>query len=121
MYEDILITIGVAGHQIAGDGGKRHITPVGGYGGIHTIPIPLGTIGGHRDTCRLPGLPVADKDVVGAVGITWNQVAGIGEKSHVAPVGRDSGPPTMSIPLHPVRSDRDAGCLACDLVMDEDI
>src|SRR5207302_6810472 len=122
-YEDVEGAVRVAGHEVRGGAVEGDDSPVGGEGraGAEVVPLEACRAHAHPRGGDAPGLvedavpvgvAVADEDVVGAVGVSREEVRGRALEDHEAAVGRDRRGATRTVRLatrrvdtHPDRRD----------------
>ena len=97
--EDVGSAIGVAADEVAGIGEEGDKTAVTADSGGKAAAIPLCAAAAHRDALRRPRLPVVDKDVGTAIGVTADEVVGRGGEGDKTAVIADAGVNAAAIPL----------------------
>lgn len=119
--EDIVVSIGVAAHQVSSAGNEDDVSTVAGDGGLLAPSIPLSPPRPQRDASGGRGLPVSDEDVAGAIIVATHQVIGERSEGDVATIGGDGGLHTHIPAVGAVRGHRDSDG-GCGLpVVDEDV
>ncbi len=110
MHEDVPGLVGIARHQVVGRRDEGDEAAVGADRRISAPAVALVAAGGDADAFGDACLPVVDEDVVVAVGVVRDQVAGRRGEGDEAAIGRDGraaqGNP---VALAAVRGDTDPG------------
>ena len=106
--EDVGSAIGVTADEVAGSGEEGDKTAVTADSRGKAAAIPLCAAAAHRDALRRPRLPVVDKDIGNAIGVTADEVVGIGVEGDKTAVAADAGLTAAAIPLCAAAVHRDA-------------
>ena len=119
--EDIALIVRIAGDQVAGRAVEHNIATVAREFGTIGVVVAHSATRADRDTTRLAGLPVMDKDVPRLIRVPRHEVAGVGLERHVAAVIGDGRVVGIVVALHATGTNRDTGGLSRLPVTDKDI
>ena len=97
--KDIVIAIGVAADEVAGNRSEGNKTAVAADAGVKAGGISLAAAAVHGDAAGGACLPVVDKDVGGTIGVAADEVAGSGLEGNKTAVAADAGDIAVAIPL----------------------
>jgi hypothetical protein len=87
--EDVRHAVRIIRHEVGGVGGEDHVAAVGADLRIPRQRVRLGAVRGNTHPHGGPEQPVADEDVVNAVGVACNEVGSFRLEGHIAAVGAD--------------------------------
>src|SRR3989304_978053 len=91
-HEDVVVCVGVAGHEVRRPRAKGDIAPVVADGRVVAVAAAALAAGaGHADPLRGPGLPVVHEHVVQGVRIGRYEIRGQRAKGDVTPVAAYGG------------------------------
>ncbi|MFC2051048.1 hypothetical protein ACFLTN_07745, partial [Chloroflexota bacterium] len=119
--KDVSAVVCVTGNEVAGMGPKGDIAAVAAYVATPAVTVALGAIGGDADPGGDTRIAVMNEDVIMAVCVTRNEVAGIGPKGDVETVTAYAGLTAATFALVAKEVDADLGGGIINAVMHKDV